>query len=144
MLAPVTDKVQGKGGDQVWLSQPLLHVPVLLLPLPFFTSSLTVHIRLESHLDSIADRGGKGLFLPLTLCIEWKLPSPESPWKRTPFWANFYGQRNAIYQLAIAWVLKLTAGKLPRILYPLNTVGILLQCRFWFRRFGVGSEILHL
>lgn len=67
MLAPVTDKVQGKGGDQVWLNQPLLHVPVLLLPLPFLTSSLTVHIRLESHLDSIADRGGKGLFLPLTL-----------------------------------------------------------------------------
>lgn len=46
----------------------LLYGPVMLLPLPI----LTFIVRLASYLNSTADRGRKGLFLPLALSVEKK------------------------------------------------------------------------
>lgn len=85
MLAPVTDKVQGKGGDQVWLNQLLLHVPVLLLPLPFLTSSLTVHITPGQH----SGQRGKGAIPSSDSLYRVKTSFTRISLKTYPFLSQF-------------------------------------------------------
>lgn len=66
-----------------------LHVPVILLPLPILTFINRLKQFQEFYLNSIVDRGRKGLFLPLALSTEKRTSFTIISLKRYPFLSQF-------------------------------------------------------
>lgn len=109
MLILATDKVR----ERIRYGSLRLYMMFLPLPIPNFIMRLQQFE--ESQLHSISERGSKRLLLSLSLSIKKKIPITAFPWKLILFWAYFCGQRNAIYQLTIACILKLTPRKFLKI-----------------------------